>query len=273
VAARLMEPHATGCATRLLKRAMELAGETPTLLGLLHGIKLASEDLEGAALLEDKLMSFSSGEELQDRIDEYLRLHNTIAADQRRKGIIAMSWLDSVKRCLELEEWLNRYWLSQPESTRAQAVSERRFVAGGSMLWVSMFRDAKDYASAVERLEAVTADWPLLRLRHAANQPTVEGLLNNGMGACLDSPTPGHLEVAVGILDRTEREWPEPQLDDLLYNAACVRARQGRVDAALAYVRRAKKRGVDVGVMAADTDLAGLRDEPRFIRLVGRVGS
>jgi hypothetical protein len=268
-AAALNEAETALYATRLLRRAIEIGGETPTLVGMLHGALVAGGDFEGAAALDEKLASFPRGDDVQGRIDEYLRVYNAITARQHEAGMIPMSELPATERLLELEEALNAYWLLLPARTREQAIAERRFVAGGSLIWISMHRDARDYAAAVDRLRAVTARWDLLLLIHAANGPTLEALLNNGLGACLDSQREDDLVFAASLLDRLEAELPKPGLADLHWNAACVRARSGDTERALAQVAAAIERGVDPAQLAQDSDLAELRDDRRFAELVG----
>jgi tetratricopeptide (TPR) repeat protein len=55
----------------------------------------------------------------------------------------------------------------------------------------------------------------------------------------------------------------------LYYNTACFEARAGRIDAALAHLRRALELKPSLAELAAtDEDLAALRDHPAFAEIV-----
>ena len=62
---------------------------------------------------------------------------------------------------------------------------------------------------------------------------------------------------------------PPQAMGTVLYNLACVRARQGRDDEALELLEEALPMRADMKAVAAkDEDLAALRDDPRFQELV-----
>ena len=61
-----------------------------------------------------------------------------------------------------------------------------------------------------------------------------------------------------------------PDDSNILYNAACVYARLSRKQDALAVLKKAKEHGYrNIAWLARDPDLACLRDEPEFKRLIG----
>jgi len=60
--------------------------------------------------------------------------------------------------------------------------------------------------------------------------------------------------------------WSAPH-GDALYQAACVYARAGVVDSALALVERAVAAGESIRVMVHDSDLAAIVDHPRFLAM------
>ena len=267
VSARLKAPHLAHHAVPLMEKAIRIDGETPTLLTLLHAVHLASGDLEGTEELGAKLESLPTIDDLQGKIDEYLRLSNQVGAHQRSAGIIPISKRPLVSRAVQLENELNAYWLSRPAREHTQHCRDHRFVTGGSLLWVSMMRDAKDYALAVDRLEAVFADWDLLHLRFRSTRATVEALVNNGVGACLDSPVDAHLEVGRAIMEQVQERLPPPDLISIHYGFACVYARLGQAELALEQVRLAREGGEDVTMMQQDSDMKSLRHDPRFLEL------
>jgi hypothetical protein len=54
------------------------------------------------------------------------------------------------------------------------------------------------------------------------------------------------------------------------YNTACFESRAGRIDAALAHLRRAVELSPDLAELARDDeDLAALREHPAFAQIVG----
>lgn len=66
--------------------------------------------------------------------------------------------------------------------------------------------------------------------------------------------------------------WCRPGDHIASYNVACGHALAGRTDDALRYLRRSVRHGYrDPQHMLADSDLDGLRGDPRFERLVGRL--
>jgi hypothetical protein len=62
----------------------------------------------------------------------------------------------------------------------------------------------------------------------------------------------------------------DPPYAGVYYNTACFEARAGRLDAALAHLRRAVELSASSAELArGDDDLAALRDQPGFVELVG----
>ncbi len=62
----------------------------------------------------------------------------------------------------------------------------------------------------------------------------------------------------------------DPPYGVLYYNTACFEARAGRIDAALAHLRRAVELSPPLAESArADDDLGALRDQPAFEQIVG----
>src|ERR1700749_780948 len=61
-----------------------------------------------------------------------------------------------------------------------------------------------------------------------------------------------------------------PPYGALYYNTACFESRAGRIDAALAHLRRAVELSPDLAALARDDeDLAALREHPAFAQIVG----
>jgi thioredoxin-like negative regulator of GroEL len=71
--------------------------------------------------------------------------------------------------------------------------------------------------------------------------------------------------IVEGVLERTPGTWQGE------YNAACFEAVAGDADAAFAHLRTALERNRDGVARYArdDTDLASLRDDPRWAELLG----
>lgn len=62
----------------------------------------------------------------------------------------------------------------------------------------------------------------------------------------------------------------DPPYSAVYYNTACFESRAGRIDAALAHLRRAVELSPDVAELARDDeDLAALREHPAFAQIVG----
>ncbi len=63
----------------------------------------------------------------------------------------------------------------------------------------------------------------------------------------------------------------DPPYGGLYYNTACFESRAGRIEAALAHLRRAVELAPSLAELARqDDDLAALRDRADFIKIVGR---
>lgn len=61
-----------------------------------------------------------------------------------------------------------------------------------------------------------------------------------------------------------------PQYDALSYNLACAESLSGRTDDALAHLRAAVEDSPDLAQLARnDSDLDAIRDDPRFVEIVG----
>lgn len=93
------------------------------------------------------------------------------------------------------------------------------------------------------------------------------------MAAILGTYTPrdaGSARKAVASLEIAALVHPEDLT--LHYNLGCVRALAGDDDAALDALEQAALLGYDdAGWMAADADLASLRENPRFLALLARL--
>jgi tetratricopeptide (TPR) repeat protein len=62
----------------------------------------------------------------------------------------------------------------------------------------------------------------------------------------------------------------DPPYSAVYYNTACFESRAGRIDAALAHLRRAVELSPDLAELARDDeDLAALREHPAFAQIVG----
>lgn len=62
----------------------------------------------------------------------------------------------------------------------------------------------------------------------------------------------------------------DPPFATVYYNTACFESRAGRIDAALAHIRRAVELSPPLAELArTDEDLAALRDQPAFAEIVG----
>jgi non-specific serine/threonine protein kinase/serine/threonine-protein kinase len=70
--------------------------------------------------------------------------------------------------------------------------------------------------------------------------------------------------------------WDHPELADTYYNLACVSALQGDRTAALLYLNESVRRGFAKTIIFHDSDLASIREDPEYIRIVdelsGRIG-
>ena len=83
--------------------------------------------------------------------------------------------------------------------------------------------------------------------------------------------TPGRTapELSVAVPEMREASSDPRVHGTAAYNLACVRAQQGRVDEAMESLEEAFKLRPDMKASAPnDSDLAALRDDPRFQELV-----
>jgi len=273
----------------LIERAMKLRGESSDLLAMLSALLWSSGQAQRAARVDVRLKGLGFELGIQGQIEEYLTLYNRISAHQRETGRIPLSERTAVTRVVELENLLNLYWSIEPiriaERRRSaqsnspipvagrvdvldRLTTEHRFVCGGSVLWVSMWRDERRYDLAMHRMKEVFSDWELVRLICASNKPSLEALLNNGCAALLDSPSPEALPLAHRIMTRALDELPEPELSDLNYHYACVFARCGDVDSALDRLRRCLAAGESRSVIRGDSDFDLIREDDRFEALL-----
>ena len=82
--------------------------------------------------------------------------------------------------------------------------SEGRFLSGASACVLGWLRAQGHYDMAVEEFCAQVADTALVRLRHQSHVHSFELLVNNALGALLDSGNPAHIERGVQCLDALE---------------------------------------------------------------------
>lgn len=99
----------------------------------------------------------------------------------------------------------------------------------------------------------------------AAQANTVEAFVQRGTAAYQAKDYAGSADA---FADAIAAGGEEPAL---YYNAACASALAGRAEAAFAFLRQATEAGYDdVAAIRADTDLARLRDDPRFDALLAQ---
>lgn len=182
------------------------------------------------------------------------------AAFMRLEAEIAEAWR---------AEFAQETGLVRSELARRRT-SEGRFLSGASACVLGWLRAQGHYDMAVEEFCAQVADTALVRLRHQSHVHSFELLVNNALGALLDSGNPAHIERGVQCLDALEAviEW---QTNSALYQIACVYARAGLTDRAIAMIERAVEGGRSIETMASDSDFASVVDDPRFQRLRGCV--
>lgn len=112
--------------------------------------------------------------------------------------------------------------------------------------------ESGDYAAAAEGFRKLT----VLQPKDAQAWHMLGYSLH--AGGKLDEALPAHLEAA---------KFPTTA-GPASYNVACVHALQGRADEAFTWLDKAVERGFDdVELLAKDTDLASLREDPRFTKL------
>jgi tetratricopeptide (TPR) repeat protein len=84
----------------------------------------------------------------------------------------------------------------------------------------------------------------------------------------------GDLDAANAVFEKAEAELraidaPKSQLGTALYNLACARTNQGRIDEALELLGEAFEMRPDMrGLVSGDPDLAPLREDSRFKKLI-----
>lgn len=125
--------------------------------------------------------------------------------------------------------------------------------AGRRLQQAQLWEDEKNYADATAAYRALIETNP------------ENGFAWYRLGACLQAQ--GQLEAAVDAARRAA-EFPEVR-PDALYNAACGLALQGRRDDALASLEQAIAAGFKAKwLLDGDPDLAGIRSDERFRRIV-----
>ena len=143
-----------------------------------------------------------SSENVQEWIDRYTRLANDYRFFHPKTKT-----RETGPELLDLEKRLNAYWLSLLPSENApscppieeELTAQRRFVSG-SAGYLGWLRDKRRYAEVGEAMASMPSDGRLHHLRHRSSPLSFEALLNNGMGALLDSRDKGLLRLALAIL-------------------------------------------------------------------------
>ena len=83
--------------------------------------------------------------------------------------------------------------------------------------------------------------------------------------------------LELGRLERAEREFEqvlelEPDNEVAHYNLACTYSRWGKVDPAIEHLQKAVELGFDdVSHMESDTDLDGIRHDPRYKAIIAGI--
>ena len=172
---------------------------------------------------------------------------------------------------LELEAAINRHWRGHldreqgltRDAIASQLTQDGRFLSGASTTVLGWMRDQHLYDAVVERFCAQMLDVELLELQYRSQQPSFECLVNNALGAFLDSGVEVHIDRAMACVDTLETfaQW---QGRDVLYQIACVLSRAGHLDRALASLEAAVDRGASMHHILRDTDLAAVRTHPDF---------
>ena len=212
----------------------------------------------------------SDARALQEKINRY----NELTADWRAYQPSADDPDAEGARLMALEAEINATWRAEfAEETglvrselQRRRVSEGRFLSGGSAAVLGWLRVQGRFQEVVDLFCAQVDDAELIRLRHESQVFAFELLVNNALGAFLDSGEPAHIERAVQCVDALEAiiQWKTHSTD---YQLACVFARAGLTGRALDMVERAVDGGHAIETMARDSDLASVVDEPRFVRL------
>lgn len=218
---------------------------------------------------EQARADIESEAQIQAMIDRYTFLANDFRYFNPRTNPA-----DTGPELLELESRLNDYWMGQlPEKiclsrqlVETNLIEQRRFLSSGSASYFGWLRNEGRHQEVVDEMMKMTSDKELSTLRQKANPWGFEALLNNGLGAFLDSQVEAHIGFGIELMDAIE-PYTETFKYDAPYNLACVAARAGQLERALDYVAVAVETR-QVSDMAQDEDLKDLWDHPRFRELM-----
>ena len=215
-----------------------------------------AEDLRRARALEAQGRSLAA----QRRFEAIAATFDGLGdvGEARREGA-RLAALPGTKAALKEEERWDRY---EQATQRRQQDAYRALLASEPLLLAPAFRSAI-------RLD---------ELRRHAQAPSYEGVVGRRLLGTLATETGFYMTrdlLARGDLARAQSVLSvateaAPDYPVYWYNLACVRARAGGRGQALDALERAVAAGfADRAHIAADEDLASLRDEPRFKALVG----
>jgi hypothetical protein len=177
-----------------------------------------------------------------------------------------------------LERRLLGFWRGECDNPD-DVIPRKRGETAASAMYIAGLRQKGDYRKAADYFTEVTADRNLLVACIRDFPDSAQNMLNNGLGALLDTRRSEDLAYAREIVAFVEKALPRPSLSWLVYAFACVAARSGRVDQAIRTLERALKiqnRGHIVtdanqsmrSWARKDDDLASLHGNPRFLKLV-----
>lgn len=183
--------------------------------------------------------------------------------------------LEEGRNFLALEAEINRAWRQTLDAQtglfrsvlETRLTADGRFVCGASGLVFGWMRNEGLHDEAVRRFLVQVEDLDLLMLQQRSHPNSFGNLINNALGAFLDSGNEAHIDLAVACLDALSSRisW---NVRDGLHNVACVYARAGLIDRAIAAVEEAVSNGVSIRTMGRDSDLTAVHDHPDFVRLL-----
>jgi len=224
-----------------------------------------------ARCLEDLMRAHETDNPEEREVLKQIQRYQALHRDWKCYRPSASDPLAEGEAFLELEAAINRYWrghLDREQGLTRDAIASRltqegRFLSGASTTVLGWMRDQHLYDAVVERFCAQMQDAELLQLQYRSQQPSFECLVNNALGAFLDSGVEAHIERAMECVDTLETfaQW---RSRDALYQIACVLSRAGQLNRALVSLEAAVERGASMRHILRDNDLAAVRTHPDF---------
>ena len=181
---------------------------------------------------------------------------------------------EKANRIIELEHQICDYWMEIIKKVPSQyaknlqiAHQNKGFDCSGSAIMMRRCVDQELYDLCVQKMKLIVSNVDRCRLQYDASASDFEELMTQGLKAMLDSQKEEFLIIASELIPIIDNLIPEVESDGLIYNFACIMARNNHCEEAISYTAIALKKGIPWNHVKKDHDLSNIHQHPDFLRL------